>query len=168
MQSNDTSLAARFWSKVDKRGLDECWEWTRCLDAQGYGKFNIRARVNRFAHRMAYELMVGPIPDGLVIDHLCRNPRCVNPAHLEAVTQEVNCQRRFAVRRVPVVNMIQSHRDPGRTHCKHGHELTEISIRISSNGGVYCRICQRRYRAEHRARLRAAMRLAKLPNKSLP
>lgn len=74
----------RFWLKVDKRGPDDCWEWKagRCL---GYGQFwnNVR---DMPAHRFAYEAVVGPIPEGLTLDHLCRNKGCVNPAHLEPVT----------------------------------------------------------------------------------
>jgi hypothetical protein len=94
---------ARFWEKVDKDGpvpehrpdLGPCWMWTASLNAganQGYGHFGVGQKVV-FAHRFAYELANGPIPDGLMPDHLCRNHPCVRPSHLEPVTNRENCLR---------------------------------------------------------------------------
>jgi len=82
-------LATRMEQFIDRTG--ECWVWTGVLSA-GYGQIWDKGRM-RLVHRLMYELMVGPIPDGLVIDHLCRNPRCCNPAHIEPVTQKVNVKR---------------------------------------------------------------------------
>ena len=86
--------AERFWSKVDKG--PECWTWTAAT-ANGYGAFYLGRSNKRVelmgAHRWSYLINVGPIPDGLVLDHLCRNPRCVNPEHLEPVTPQVNAER---------------------------------------------------------------------------
>lgn len=82
----------RFWPKVDRRGPDECWPWLATLDRYGYGTFHDGRRLTG-AHRMAYELLRGPIPDGLELDHLCRTRGCVNPAHLEAVTHRENMGR---------------------------------------------------------------------------
>lgn len=87
----------RFWPKVDKTST--CWLWTGALTLAsnkhvgGYGRFRVGAQMRR-AHRYAYELLVGPIPAGLDLDHLCNNRRCVNPAHLEPVTRAVNISRR--------------------------------------------------------------------------
>jgi hypothetical protein len=84
-----------FWRKVEKS--DDCWLWTASTTNAGYGQFGLVRPGERLmmtlAHRLAYTLSVGPIPDGLVIDHLCENKLCVNPAHLEPVTQTVNARR---------------------------------------------------------------------------
>jgi len=76
-----------------------CWEWQGCLDRYGYGRVTIGGAVTA-AYRMAYEAHVGPIPNGLEIDHLCRNPRCVNPEHLEPVTAAENLRRARVARQV--------------------------------------------------------------------
>jgi hypothetical protein len=82
----------RFWSKVERRADDQCWPWQGTVLASGYGQFRVGLGHAR-AHRYAYELLVGPIPDGLTIDHLCRNRACVNPAHMEPVTASENVKR---------------------------------------------------------------------------
>lgn len=81
---------ARFWPKVQKG--ESCWEWTGARDAKGYGKFCLNRQV-AYAHRFAYETLVGQIPDGMTIDHLCANKPCVNPSHMEIVTLEENTRR---------------------------------------------------------------------------
>lgn len=92
----------RFWRKVQK--TDACWLWLACLDSAGYGRFSI-VRERSYAHQLAYSELHGPIPDGLELDHVCHSNdpscpggpcvhrRCVNPAHLEAVTHRVNTLR---------------------------------------------------------------------------
>lgn len=77
-----------FWLKVDRRAVDECWLWIGAVQSSGYGSFQ-----GQLAHRFAHELLVGPIPDGHQVDHLCRVRLCVNPDHLEAVTAEENVRR---------------------------------------------------------------------------
>jgi hypothetical protein len=84
------SMSERFWSKVDKSG--DCWLWTGTITNR-YGRFFLAHGRMTPAHRWAYESLVGPIPEGLTIDHLCRNPPCVNPDHLEPVTVQENVRR---------------------------------------------------------------------------
>lgn len=80
----------RFWSKVDKSG--DCWLWTAAVNPNGYAQFSPNRR-RVYAHRYAYELACGPIPNDLTVDHLCRVRHCVNPAHLEVVTRGENTRR---------------------------------------------------------------------------
>ena len=87
----DTLTEARFWAKVNKNAASGCWEWLAHLH-KGYGQFGVK-RVIKYAHRVSYELLKGPIPAGLEIDHLCKNPKCVNPNHLEPVTRQENLSR---------------------------------------------------------------------------
>jgi hypothetical protein len=82
----------RFWAKVDRLGPEECWMWLASTNSKGYGKFGQGGKT-RPAHRVAYELVKGPIPEGMVLDHLCQRRRCVNPSHLEPVTSHVNTER---------------------------------------------------------------------------
>lgn len=84
------TLSERFWSKV--RVTHECWLWIAGLDHYGYGQFHLDRKVVK-AHRLAYELVIGPIPVGLDIDHVCRVRRCVNPWHMELVTRGENVRR---------------------------------------------------------------------------
>lgn len=121
----------RFWQYVDQSG--DCWVWTASVRADGYGEFRVDGRLVR-PHRFAYEQMVGPIPDGLVIDHLCRNRRCVNPSHLEPVTPLVNNQRGAHAH---IINT-------GR--CLRGHEMTPANTYTRPNTGQQmCRTCRADY-----------------------
>lgn len=86
-------MPLRFWAKADVRDPADCWNWQASLDVHlHYGVFSLDGRQHR-AHRVAYELVKGPIPEGLEVDHVCRNKLCVNPAHLEPVTHAENMRR---------------------------------------------------------------------------
>ena len=84
-----------FWCHVDKegKGADECWPWISYRSENGYGQHNLGTPNTKLAHRIAYYLVKGQIPEGLTIDHLCFNKRCCNPTHMEPVPIEVNLQR---------------------------------------------------------------------------
>lgn len=127
----------RFWEKVDKDGpvpahrpdLGPCWVWTAAL-CKGYAQFWDGQRQRR-AHRWFWEQENGPVPDGLELDHLCRNRACVRPSHLEAVTGKVNCERG---------NTGQNNAQ--KTHCPHGHSL-EDAYR-GSKGERKCASCAKK------------------------
>jgi len=126
----------RFWSKVDKSS--DCWLWTDVLARNGYGYLGIGGRAGRKvqAHRLAYELMNGEIPAGLQIDHLCRVRHCVNPAHLQAVTQRTNLLRGNGA----------SARHARQTHCIRGHPFSGMD----SLGRRICAICRREAKRRRR------------------
>lgn len=120
-----------------------CWTWLGSRNSNGYG-FLGGKRGPRFAHRVSYETFVGPIADGLQIDHLCRNPRCVNPEHLEAVTPQINVRRGES----PGARALR------RTHCLAGHDYaTHGVVRV---GRRICRTCRNEYLREYGRARRAA------------
>lgn len=96
---NNTPARERFWAKVSKGLPDECWLWTAGTSRDGYGWFAPFSHGDMPAHRYAYQLLAGPIPDNLTLDHLCRNILCVNPKHLEAVTNSENVRRAWEYRK---------------------------------------------------------------------
>ncbi len=123
------SDAERFWSKV--QFTDSCWLWT-AGPTRDYGQFSLEDQHFIGAHRWAYEFCVGPIPEGLTIDHLCRTPRCVRPDHLEPVTQQTN-----TLRGVSVVA-----KNAAKTHCIHGHPFDNENTCLVT-AGRQCRTCNR-------------------------
>jgi hypothetical protein len=120
----------RFLAKVNKTST--CWLWSAWIERNGYGRFWLDGR-QQGAHRVAYELYVDPIPNGLEIDHLCRVRHCVNPAHLDVVTPAENV-RRMAVQRKPY----QHQRDA----CPNGHAYDEENTVITATGRA-CATCKR-------------------------
>jgi hypothetical protein len=89
----DSDSRVRFWTKVDRRGPDECWEWRACRKKSGYGQFRLGGKMRR-AHRIAWMLAYGPVPDGFHVLHSCDNPPCVNYRHLFIGTQRDNVRDR--------------------------------------------------------------------------
>lgn len=146
------TLEERFWEKVNKNGpvpaeipvLGSCWDWMGARDSAGYGRFNVSKR-SRPAHRVAYELLIGPIPAGLVMDHLCRRPSCVR--HVEPVTQAVNLARGNA----PSVLQAHYQRLRDLAHCKRGHEFSPENTSINSKGKRVCKACAREHSARYRS-----------------
>jgi HNH endonuclease len=141
-RSSRVSVAERFWSKVDRRGERECWVWLAKTNGR-YGYFHLGRGRLVGAHRVAYELMVGPIPPGFVVHHVCRATRCVNPRHLRADTQSANVLRDTSP---PARNAV-------KTSCVNGHTFTPENTRIRANGWRDCLACERtrnRTRAETR------------------
>lgn len=123
----------RLMAKVDVNP-GGCWEWTASKNRDGYGKFATGRGGWIGAHRAAYQLIVGPIPDGKELDHLCRNRGCVNPDHLEPVEHKVNVRR-------GALGQTTAARQRGKTHCPQGHEYTPENTRMCRTGRS-CRQCQ--------------------------
>jgi len=131
----------RFWARVQKG--DGCWLWTGSCTSEGYGQVQ-RDRTFLLAHRVAYELLRGPVPDGLTIDHVCRVRNCVNPAHLEPVSSRINILRGDGL------TAVNSRKDC----CIRGHLLAGDNLRITPRGARACRACHRELGRERNRRRR--------------
>lgn len=135
----------RFWSCVVKDEVTGCWLWQRYL-VKGYGQFSVTRGERVYAHRFAWELLRGPIPDGLTIDHLCKVTACCNPSHLEPVTQAENTRRSWD----------ESGIDPSRALCPNGHPWVGGDLYATPAGDRQCRACRREADARYRERRRGA------------
>ena len=148
-ERNPETEAAAERAQLRERILDRstpepntgCWLWSGSGTINGYGQITI-GKHKQMAHRLSYEAFVGPVPSGLVLDHICRQRWCVNPEHLEPVTQRVNTLRG---KTLPAVNA-------AKTHCKRGHEFTPENLYASISGKRICKACKR----AHKARFHAA------------
>lgn len=136
-------LIERLWEGLRVNMESGCWEWQAVRGADGYGRLGVRG-ATVLTHRAMYQLLIGPIPPGLHIDHLCRNRSCCNPFHLDACTHQVNTAR--------------SHGNGSKTHCKNGHEFTPENTYRAPNTHVRrdCRVCRREAMARLRERRKAA------------
>lgn len=141
MPPTRTPIKQRFWPKVAKGDPDECWLWTAAVNpVSGYGLIGEGGRGQMlYAHRVSYELNVGPIPEGMTLDHLCNVRRCVNPAHLDPCTTEENSHRGEA----------------RRATCRRGHLKAEHSY-MTPYGRSRCRACNTLKAQEYRDRKRQA------------
>lgn len=128
-----TTTLRRFMDKVEINASTECWEWQAFRNPFGHGMFRLGDRVH-LAHRVLYEKLRGPVKDGLELDHLCRNPACVNPDHLEEVTHRENILRGVG----------PTAQNARKTHCPQGHEYNNENTRFYGKvGGRQCIICSR-------------------------
>jgi hypothetical protein len=135
-ESKRKTIEDAFFNKIEV--TDDHWYWRGYTSPKGYGTFGWNNQ-HQIAHRFAYEHWVGPIPEGLEIDHTCKVRNCVNPAHLEPVTTLVN----------------QHRANPPKTHCINGHEYTEQNTRYVKNNKRQCRMCAReRYRVANPGRFK--------------
>jgi len=139
---NPSTFPTCFWQKLDTDSLAcECWLWHGAKSAAGYGQYGLNYVVH-YAHRAAYELMRGSIPEGLHIDHLCRNRACCNPWHMEAVQQGINTLRGFGSAGV----------NSRKTQCENGHDYTQENTRITVQGWRVGRECNKAWRRDNYAK----------------
>ena len=146
---SEGEIWSRFMAKVSIQE-NGCWEWAGCL-THGYGIFHVPGTKNCVAraHEFAYQHLVSPVPEGLELDHLCHNPKCVNPKHLDPVTHQENMIRGLA---------FNSNRGNClKTHCIQGHPFNETNTYIGKDGHRHCLAClkersQRYYRLKKQAK----------------
>lgn len=139
-------LRQRFLEKIEIDPRTGCWLWTKYRDLSGYGRFN-NPEGSPLAHRYAYEEFVGPIPDGMHMDHLCRVRHCVNPTHLEVVTPQENFARGSSFAAV----------NARKTHCDSGHALEgdNVKVVVKIRRERICLTCDRARKRTHKKRRHA-------------
>ena len=124
-----SSIDIKLSERIKFNEENTCWEWIGTLYNNGYGRISINNK-SSYVHRLTYELYIGKIPTGKELDHLCRNRRCCNPEHLEAVTHRENIRR----------GKTGKHNSE-KTHCKRGHPYTKENTHIKPNGWRQCKLC---------------------------
>ncbi len=141
------NVAERFWRKVERGAPDECWPWRASMFPNGYGQFRCQAIDTALAHRASVILTRGPIPPGLVVDHVCRRRECVNPAHLHVVTTAEN-----NARSEPFSTATRRAQAAARTAFACGHPTSPENT-VRNGSGRACRMCNaERCRATYRRR----------------
>ena len=141
-----TPAVDRLMEQIEPEPMSGCWLWMGARNAGGYGLFSDDNGRQRSAHRVSFELLRSPVPDGLQLDHLCRTPACVNPFHLEPVTPKENMARGSAAT---------------ATHCRRGHPYSGNTI-ICRNGRRRCRVCTNLAQINTHHRRRARERITRL------
>lgn len=151
MSPKRTPWVPRFWDKIRLPDQNGCMLWTGAVRPDGYGQFQLHNKEKiYYAHRLAYEILVGAIPEGLQLDHLCRVRNCVAVSHLEPVTQTENLRRGNSSKSWAAIQR-------SRTHCKNGHKFSPENTRVVKEGNKTvrrCRACDREKTARYRARRR--------------
>lgn len=136
----------KFWSRVNKQGpipghrpeLGPCWVWLGSLNHAGYGRIMVNGK-RQMVHCYSYETLMGKsIPSGLVIDHLCRNRRCINPSHLEPKTRKENILAPGSLSSVAIIKFQKT-----KTHCPSGHKYTTENTYLNKRGHRHCKVCTR-------------------------
>lgn len=139
--ANHMTTKDRVLAKI-RKDPNGCWTWLGGINPKGYGTIMINYK-HYIAHRLVYEFLIGPIPEGLTLDHLCRNRAYVNPEHLEPVTNAENVLRGEGI----------SARNARKTHCKRGHSLEDSYTTLcpSGNIGRICKKCVKYHKNKHKA-----------------
>jgi len=145
-------MEQRVWTKIQPEPNSGCWLWDGACDGKGYGILLGPGRKGLLlAHRVVYQLIRGPIPNGLCLDHLCRVRCCVNPDHLEAVTLRENILRGEGPAKLRLYAQLKK----DRPHCKRGHPYVGDNYRLGKEGDRICKVCERAWWKAYRAKRKA-------------
>jgi hypothetical protein len=143
---DDQRLPESFWSKVSLESNTGCWVWNASTTVTGYGNYwDRKLKKLQLAHRYAYRVLVGTIPEGMTVDHLCKTRRCVNPEHFEIVSRGENTIRGGGTHKAAKLRS-------QKQRCKHGHPFDEDNTYVNPQGKRECRTCNRHRNKKSRLR----------------